>query len=305
MISMFFGGGLGNQMFQYAFLYSKLYSKKENNIKAIMHRNSQEDWRELTLNKYNCSIKLNIVDEGKAGCKYKVYNIKRKVTYHFLKKLHINNGKLVQIMSKLGMVFAPDIYGYYPELEMERKNTIVEGAFQNWRYFDSLKENLCREFTPKEKLNSECTKLIKMMLESNSVCVHIRRGDYLNSHYAPFLSICDDNYYKEAISIIERNIEKPEFFVFTNTHEDHIWIQENYHFTGKVHYVDMGNPDYIELFLMSKCKNFIISNSTFSWWAQYLAQNKDKLIVAPSIWYRGNDESKQIYMPNWKLVEVK
>lgn len=303
MIKMIFGGGLGNQMFQYAFLFSEMHKRNNENIEAVMHRNANEDRRNFTLDNFSYSLTFDVVDEETVKKEQTRYTIKRKIICNLLKIMGFDNTKTVSIMSKLGIVFTPNVYEYYPDIQI-KKNSIIEGAFQNWRYFENVRELLKSEFVLKQEPSLECKKYIDMMEESNSVCVHIRRGDYLNSHYAATLAVCDDLYYKKAIEIIEKEIKNPEFFVFTNTHEDHLWIQENYRFKGNVHYVDLNNPDYIEMYLMSKCKHFIISNSTFSWWAQYLSKSDNKLVVAPSIWYRGNDAAKEIYMPGWRLVEV-
>lgn len=304
MIKMIFGGGLGNQMFQYAFLYANMIQNEQDKIEAIMHRNRNEDRREYALQNYSCSLNLNIQDKIEDNKEYKQYLFKRKILCNFFKKLGFSNNKVASLMSKFGIIFTPNVYEYYTDLKIT-KNTVIEGGFQNWRYFDAIKDNLRKEFSLKEKLSKECEDYKDKMNSCNSVCVHIRRGDYLNSYYSSTLAVCDDEYYKLAIELIEKEVKDPEFFVFTNTHEDHLWIQKNYQFKGKVHYVDMNNPDYLELFLMSRCKHFIISNSTFSWWAQYLSESDNKIVVAPSIWYRGNTASKGIYMPEWKLISVK
>lgn len=303
MIKIILGGGLGNQMFQYAFLYANICQKNIREVQAVMHRNVNEDYRKFSLMNFKCSINMAVQDETEAGFSYKIYLLKRKIIFNMLKKFGVNDNKVVQIMSKLNVIFSPTIYGYYPNIRVG-ENSIIEGGFQNWRYFDVVKTQLRKEFTPKDELSKEQMDYLIRIQQSNSVCVHIRRGDYLKPFYAASLAVCDDSYYKRAISTIENNVENPVFFVFTNSHEDHVWIRDNYKFNGTVNYVDLNNPDYIELFLMSCCKHFIISNSTFSWWAQYLSDNDNKIVVAPSIWYRNNADSKNIYMDNWTILEV-
>lgn len=303
MIKAIFGGGLGNQMFQYAYIYSRLNDIDKKSVKVIMHRNINEDHREFSLNNYRCSIKFEIMDEKNAERKYSKYLFVRRLLCYIMKKFRFTSLKKAVILSKFGIIFSPEIYEYYPDLII-KKDSYIEGAFQNWRYFEAIKDELKQEFIPKTSLSKECKELIEMMKISNSVCVHIRRGDYLNSYYASTLAVCDNKYYNAAINLIEEQVANPEFFVFTNTHEDHVWIKNNYKFKGNVHYVDLNNPDYIELFMMSNCKHFIISNSTFSWWAQYLSSYDNKLVVAPSIWYRGNRTATEIYMPDWKIIDV-
>ena len=67
----------------------------------------------------------------------------------------------------------------------------------------------------------------------------------------------------------------------------------------------MNNPDYEELRLMYNCKHFVISNSTFSWWAQYLGDSPNKIVVAPSVWtHESHQDATDIFMNNWKLIEI-
>ena len=104
---------------------------------------------------------------------------------------------------------------------------------------------------------------------------------------------------------VKEKVENPVFYIFSNTPEDIAWIKEHYDFSEyNVEYVDLNNPDYEELRLMYSCKHFIISNSTFSWWAQYLGEYENKVVVAPSEWNREVDDCSGIYMSGWEIVEV-
>ena len=100
--------------------------------------------------------------------------------------------------------------------------------------------------------------------------------------------------------------QKPDavFYIFTNNHKEVEWIREHYNFDGfTVRYVDLDNPDYEELRLMYSCKDFIISNSTYSWWGQFLSDNPDKIVMAPSVWNREMN-ADGIYMKEWQVIEV-
>lgn len=306
MIRFKIGGGLGNQMFQYAFLYSQMkkMNKLSSPVEMIMHRNKNEDLRNFTLDVYNCSIPMKVTTEDKTTIDYFFINNFRKVICKTCRLLQIPDSKIIMILNRFGIIYAPDIYEYYDQLKVNNNTQFIEGAFQSWKYFDVYRQDIISEFLCKEKISLSNEKILNMIKRSNSVCVHIRRGDYVNSFYSKSLAICNYDYYEKGIRYICEKVNNPHFFIFTNSHEDHEWIKKKYHFDVKVTYVDLNNTDYDELRLMSYCKHFIIANSTFSWWAQYLSTNKEKIVVAPSIWNRDVKNTQELYQNFWKLIDV-
>lgn len=305
MIKAVFGGGLGNQMFLYAYIYAQMRENSLNtNIYAIMHRNKNEDKRDFSLKSLNCSCKMSVVDEERTNFVIKGKMFIRKQLFRILKKMHIKDEKIIKIFDKLNICYSPNTFKYYSNLKL-KNNEYIEGAFQTWKYFEKYREELIKEFKVSKEISAQNKEILNNINSNNSVCVHIRRGDYVNSHYSKTLQICNYDYYKNAMEYIASKIKNPTFYIFSNSHEDHEWIKQNYKFNYNVINVDLDNPDYEELRLMYSCKHFIISNSTFSWWAQFLSTNKNKEVVAPLKWYK--DESvntEDIYMPNWHVIDV-
>lgn len=182
-----------------------------------------------------------------------------------------------------------------PYVESRKRNKFV---FGNYEGFGALPENtaelkkelaVCTEPTP------ENAAMLERIAGTESVCLHIRRGDYLKDVNS-WLQVCDYDYYRRAVEYIKQKIENPVFYVFSNTSDDLEWIKENYRFDADLVYVNLDNPDYEELRLMSACRHFIISNSTFSWWAAVLGDHDDKITVAPEKWSnRENDGSEGMY----------
>ena len=154
---------------------------------------------------------------------------------------------------------------------------------------------LKKEFLPKitvTKLNED---FLNKICNSESICVAVRRGDYVNNKKIKKLYyVCDIPYYVKGI--------KPNavVFVFSN---DINWVKENIPISGEVYYENVNNTSCETLKLMLSCKNFVISNSSFNWWAQYLSSNKEKIVCAPSRWYT-NGRKCDIFEPFWHLVEV-
>ena len=82
------------------------------------------------------------------------------------------------------------------------------------------------------------------------------------------------------------------------------WVKENIKHSNDITYVEEPHPDYIDFELMRNCKHFIISNSTFSWWAAYLGQASDKLVMTPDKWYNDGRNKEQLNLPGWMVMKT-
>lgn len=125
--------------------------------------------------------------------------------------------------------------------------------------------------------------MLEMIEKSEAVALHVRRGDYMSKeNFELFGKFCDEAYYRNAIDIIEKTVENPVFFVFS---DDMQWIRENIRIVNAV-YVDInkGADSWKDMYLMSRCRHFIIANSTFSYWAAMLGENTGT-VVYPRKWY--------------------
>lgn len=103
-----------------------------------------------------------------------------------------------------------------------------------------------------------------------------------------------------AIEKIKCIVENPVFFMFS---DDIQWVRENVNTGCLTYYEDGTDPVWEKLRLMSACKHFIISNSTFSWWVQYLSRNGDKIVISPSRWFN-NDYKSPLIDEKWIKIEV-
>ena len=180
-------------------------------------------------------------------------------------------------------------FTYTKSINQNMKDIYLEGYWQNERYFNDIKLLIKKEFTLKHQISHESLNLKKMMEDCNSVSIHVRKGDYVGN---PFFKECSANYYKNAINYILNKVDTPHFFIFS----DSIESLRNYNFPGKVTFVNNHSlrRDYEDLLLMSRCKHNIIANSTFSWWAAWLNDNKDKIVISPLNWYSKKRNNKLI-----------
>ena len=188
--------------------------------------------------------------------------------------------------------------GYVKTHKTLSKDKYAIGFFQSSKYFNEYKDIIKKEFTVKDKVLKQNEKLLKDIKKNNSVCIHIRRGDYtkVTNHL-----VCDIPYYLKGIDIINEKVSNPKFYIFS---DDIDWVKENINFGIPVNYVEGNNPNYEELRLMYSCKHFIISNSSFSFWASYLSNNINKVVVAPSRWFNDPTQVSHIFEDSWNIIDV-
>jgi hypothetical protein len=177
----------------------------------------------------------------------------------------IKTGKVSQVLTQFREK-DPFSYSQIPQID----NIDLIGYFQNENYFSCHKKEIVDLFDPNDVIKSK----VYLTDFDGLTAIHVRRGDYLNfplHHPVPSLS-----YYNTAISNL-KNISK-NFMVFS---DDIPWCKEQ--FPSNFLYSE-ETDEFIDLFKMSLCSNFIIANSSFSWWGSYLSKNPSKKIYAPDNW---------------------
>jgi len=282
MIIVKLQGGLGNQMFQYAIgrklsILNKTELKLDLNFLLDRTPRPNFTYRDYNLNIFNLKVEFATQEQIKPFVNYPDNKIKRKIyTYLFL-------GKNNKYINEKQPTCEPDIFKL-------TGNIYLDGYWQTEKYFSDIKNILYNDFTikiPQDKKNQEIAEIIK---NSNSVSIHIRRGDYIeNKQTYNVHGVCDLDYYNNCINLLLKQIENPHFFIFS---DDHQWATENLKLDYPITFVDHndGSKNYEDLRLMSQCKHNIIANSSFSWWGAWLNQNPDKIVYAPQKWF--NDSSK-------------
>ena len=175
-----------------------------------------------------------------------------------------------------------------------KENMAIVGYFQSEKYF-LQSEGLIRDmFSPSVDTFEYIKKKYGNILKSNPTSIHIRRGDYLK--FQNIHPSCTKEYYQNAISALDSG---ETFLVFSDDPE---WCREN--FNQKRFVIVENELDYIDMFLMAECKNNIIANSSFSWWAAWLNSNKNKRIIAPSVWFGsdGPQDQQDLIPDSWERV---
>ncbi len=181
----------------------------------------------------------------------------------------------------------------------------IQGNFMSEKYFAQARSQVRARIDASRPLQDKGRKVAEKIKSMQSVAVHIRRGDYLNDRWREKLHVCNYDYYLQSISMILEKVDDPIFYVFTTNREDANWIRKNYTFIPeKSIFVSHDYTDAEHFSLMAACRHFIISNSTFSWWASYLSDNEAKTIVAPEPWNRNAWDMRDIYVSEWNLIKL-
>lgn len=194
-----------------------------------------------------------------------------------------------------GKIDSPVVHYNEPNFHFNKidylPNIRLNGYFQSEKYFNHHREKILQFFSPTQDIIKKLKTKYPFISKSNICSIHVRRGDYLRlpNHHP----VCSSVYYGEAINYIGGN---NVFLVFSDDIE---WCKHT--FKGSSFIFVEGNTDFEDLYLMSMCKNNIIANSSFSWWGAWLNNNKNKVVISPSIWFGVNKplDTKDIIPPEW------
>lgn len=207
-------------------------------------------------------------------------------------------------------IFNKYYYGWHPELYDRLDLNYLDGYFQSKEYSERILECIKRSFTLKSELNEEISDFRKIFVDNKFIAVHIRRGDYFSDlKIARWHGICDRDYYQKGLYFLRNAFPEYRIAIFS---DDLIWAKKNIIGIEDAFSINefAKNSGIIlrasqELILMSLCKHFLISNSTYSWWAQYLCSDDNSIVVAPSTWNR-NPRAKSIDLisPEWRIIDV-
>jgi hypothetical protein len=163
-----------------------------------------------------------------------------------------------------------------------RRNVIIEGYWQSEMYFKDI-EHIIRQdlkiIPPNDVLNVDLANRIN---NSNAVCIHVRwftPPNQMNEHDTNNMNF---NYYLRSIQLINKKITKPYFYIFSDYPDETLKMLQLKKEESFVVNINKGDDSaYADLWLMTLCKHFIISNSTFSWWGAWLSSNVNKVVIAP------------------------
>ena len=283
-------GGIGNQMFQYAFLISL----RESTQMEVCYDASVFQTYPLH---YGFELDRRFCISARQAKKEEI----RKLTYYTCSYFWYRVFK--RLPHKDTQQFEPSHSVYTPELLSDMRDLYYYGIWQDHRYFDAYKHILKKEFSWKEPLDSRNQHFYDVFTMGNTVSIHIRRGDYLKEWR--YKNICELDYYIKAIDHVKRQCGTDlNYAIFSN---DILWCQSNIvPLLNGANYTmidwNQGSESYKDMRLMQSCRINIIANSSFSWWAAYLNVHDAPIVIAPSKW-----TNAEVYfnrqLPEWILID--
>lgn len=281
-----FLGGLGNQMFQYAF-YKSL---EQNGAKVKADINGYQSYSRH--NGFELEKVFNIqLNNTVSPFTVKLYDPLCR-QWHIRKIRRLLGLKNIHYyQQKSPFLFDPSVYNNKPGL--------LWGYWQNVNYVNPVAETLKRDFIFKNPLHSRNQSLLDDINRNNSVSIHVRRGDYLKD---PLLGeICKLDYYQKAVAFMQEHYSDIRFYIFS---DDIKWCQANLQISGTT-YISGNFPSdsYMDMQLMSHCNHNIIANSSFSWWAAWLNDNKNKKVIAPAKWFNDPEvNTNEVTPSSWLRI---
>ena len=257
-------GGLGNQMFQYA--YAKALEMKGFDVRLDLS-----------------GFKKYHLHGGYQLDKYQINIQNAKTSVILFSKIN-----RLRMIKEKNLMF--DL-----KLLSLKGNEYVKGYFQTEKYFSEIREVLLQEFTINRSIATSTENYTKQITNAKVSCsIHIRRGDYVSNKKSNNIhGTCSLEYYKKAITLIEDKYKNVTFFIFS---DDISWTKENLILKNAV-YINHKCLPHEDIYLMSLCCHNITANSSFSWWGAWLNNNTHKTIIAPKKWFI--DKKSEITCENW------
>ena len=276
-------GGLGNQMFQYA----------AGRRLTHLHRTELK----LDLSWFDSILAVETKRQYELGA----FNIQE----HFASPEESVQFREGLLLRRFGFLFPfrkqrhilEQHYHCDPDILNLPDNVYLEGYWQSPKYFSDIQDIIQAEFTVRAEPDGDNRRMAEEIADSESVAVHVRRGDYVsNPATSNRHGICSMEYYNTAVKTIFDRVKQPRFFVFS---DDPDWAGENLLWIAPGAIIDQNGLDkaFEDMRLMSLCKHHIIANSSFSWWSAWLSKNPEKIVIAPKQWFKDNNMSADDLIP--------
>lgn len=283
-------GGLANQLFQYATARSLALLRNTEVVAdpallAIRHPGVTP--REYELGHYRAAVRLPTTAEAAM-----LWPLRNRVL------------RRIAVLHKWKLVREKSSGCFDPSVLESPDGSYLDGYWGVPKYFERIREILLMELQPKAEMSSADEDVANQISRTNSIAVHVRRGDYVTLPVAAqYHGTCSLDYYRASIEALRANISDPVLYVFS---DDPAWTRENLHLDVSSVYVthNTARNAFQDLRLMSLCKHNIIANSSFSWWGAWLGTFPQKRVCAPRRWFSGSPASADMFPSSWQIIDA-
>lgn len=286
-------GGVGNQLFQYAAGMS-LAKFHGVDLKLDVTGFTNYHLHEYGLESFRISAGIasetDLAMYTKNSLFFEKFTLYQRIANMF--------GAKKNFFMEKSFCFDPNFYSF-------PNNSYLDGYWQSEKYFISIENIIRKEFVLKKSLSKDSSHYMTEINSANSVSIHIRRGDYVsNLETNKIHGLLSNDYYAHSVDYLKSIYKNLTFFIFS---DDLDWCKKNLNLDGDIVYVNTikNKSNFCDDFtLMSLCEHHIIANSTFSWWAAWLAPYPNKIVIAPKRWFHsGGRDTKDIMPANWITME--
>ena len=268
-------GGVGNQMFQYAL----------GRVMALsLNRKLVIETSMLKATKLDTGITQRNFDLD-------IFNIDLEF---FDLNIHVKKNEKVYSISELGFEHDPNLIELIKSIN---HSVILTGYWQSYKYLETFSNIIKTDFKIKSQLINHWEELSKQILSTESVMLNVRRSDYLLK--LDYHGVVTKRYLQKAISLIKSKVLHPYFFIFW---DDINWCKENIGLKSNIFFVDEKYYDekyQFYLKLMTLCKHFILSNSSFAWWSAYLGAGTESIVISPKEWFKVDINTSDLTPASW------
>lgn len=305
-------GGLGNQLFQYALGRRLTYGTDDRlALDLSWYSDEWEKFSERTFKLDNFATTFSVASErdvrdiipgGRRGtntarrlCRYCPALVQTTCNY----VLEIQKNYLWRWTPEVCTTRVPRCHSFEPSILDITGPAYLDGFWQTERYFHDFGSVLRSDLTVTDPVEGWDEDLLHRISETNSVGVHVRRGDFVDiGHALPAA------YFERAVSEIESRVSNPHFYVFSDGIE---WAKRRITIPHPTTYVSnrYADADYEDLRYLSECRHHVISNSTFGWWGAWLGEHPDQRVIAPSRWTYHDlpTRSLDVVPERWDVIE--
>lgn len=267
-------GGLGNQMFQYA-MARALACARGVPVKLDFESLNGDGKRAYALGAWN-------IDAQPASL---AQVLRIRIANKFSWKLKPSAPFYVRpVLREQKFTFDPDAL-------KARRRCLTIGYWQSEKYFSGIEKTIRQEFTLRTAPDDKTQQAMRTIQSGNSVCVHVRRGDFVSDPHTQVMhGTCSSEYYRQAAAYLAERIPDLRFFVFS---DDPRWVRENFNLGFPFTVIDHNAPgdgnsagsEHQDMWLMSLCNHAVLANSSFSWWGAWLNPVRDRIVIAPKQWF--------------------